>query len=106
MQLPLQVRKFQRNQLEKLQIQQFLDLYFPLYFRRNVYNTGKFCAGYGVDACQEDSGGPLVCQLEDEKYHLVGIVSSGKGCGIYPGLYTDVSRYMDWLAYWVEKESV
>merc|ERR1712079_531597 len=32
--------------------------------------------------------------------------NSGKGCGIYPGLYTDVSRYMDWLAYWVEKESV
>jgi len=75
-------------------------------YKRNVYNTGKFCAGQGVDACQEDSGGPLVCQMENGKYHLVGIVSSGKGCGIYPGLYTDVSRYMDWLAYWVEKESV
>jgi len=75
-------------------------------YKRNVYNTGKFCAGNGVDACQEDSGGPLVCQMENGKYHLVGIVSSGKGCGIYPGLYTDVSRYMDWLAYWVEKESV
>ena len=71
-----------------------------------MYNTGKFCAGYGVDACQEDSGGPLVCQMDDQKYHLVGIVSSGKGCGIYPGLYTDVSRYIDWLAYWVEKETV
>ena len=78
-----------------------------LFFRRNVYRTGKFCAGSsGVDACQEDSGGPLVCRMENDKYHLVGIVSSGKGCGIYPGLYTDVSRYMDWLAYWVEKESV
>ena len=77
------------------------------FFRRNVYRTGKFCAGSsGVDACQEDSGGPLVCRMEDDRYHLVGIVSSGKGCGIYPGLYTDVSRYMDWLAYWVEKESV
>ena len=73
--------------------------------RRNVHKTGKFCAGYGVDACQEDSGGPLVCKMNG-KYNLVGIVSSGKGCGIYPGLYTDVSRYMDWLAYWVEKESV
>jgi len=82
------------------------DTFCNYLYKRNVYNTGKFCAGYGVDACQEDSGGPLVCQLEDEKYHLVGIVSSGKGCGIYPGLYTDVSRYMDWLAYWVEKESV
>ena len=79
---------------------------FTLYFRRNVYKTGKFCAGYGVDACQEDSGGPLVCRLKNGLYYLVGIVSSGKGCGIYPGLYTDVSRYIDWLAYWVQKESV
>jgi secreted trypsin-like serine protease len=27
----------------------------------------------------------------------VGIVSSGKGCGVYPGLYTEVSRYSDWI---------
>lgn len=83
------------------------DTFCNYLYKRNVYSTGKFCAGSsGVDACQEDSGGPLVCRMENDKYHLVGIVSSGKGCGIYPGLYTDVSRYMDWLAYWVEKESV
>ncbi len=39
-------------------------------FRRNVKNTGKFCAGIGVDACQEDSGGPLVRFLK-EKYNFV-----------------------------------
>ena len=44
--------------------------------------------------------------LEDGKYHFIGIVSSGKGCGVYPGLYTEVSRYIDWLAYWVSKESI
>lgn len=82
------------------------DSFCNYLYKRNVHKTGKFCAGYGVDACQEDSGGPLVCRLDSGKYHLVGIVSSGKGCGIYPGLYTDVSRYMDWLAYWVNKESV
>jgi len=81
------------------------DSFCNYLYKRNVHKTGKFCAGYGVDACQEDSGGPLVCKMNG-KYNLVGIVSSGKGCGIYPGLYTDVSRYMDWLAYWVEKESV
>jgi len=81
------------------------DSFCNYLYKRNVHKTGKFCAGYGVDACQEDSGGPLVCRMNG-KYNLVGIVSSGKGCGIYPGLYTDVSRYMDWLAYWVEKESV
>lgn len=81
------------------------DSFCNYLYKRNVHKTGKFCAGYGVDACQEDSGGPLVCRMNGN-YNLVGIVSSGKGCGIYPGLYTDVSRYMDWLAYWVEKESV
>lgn len=62
--------------------------------------------GGQVDACQEDSGGPLVCQFEDGRFYLVGIVSSGKGCGVYPGLYTDVSRYMDWLSFWVQRETV
>ena len=47
-------------------------------YGRNVARTGKFCAGGEVDACQEDSGGPLMC-LEGGRYHLVGIVSSGKG---------------------------
>ena len=79
--------------------------YCDYLYQRDVFNTGKFCAGGSVDACQEDSGGPLVCRLGDA-YHVVGIVSSGKGCGVYPGLYTEVSRYIDWLAYWVERESL
>ena len=79
--------------------------YCDYLYKRNVANTGKFCAGGKVDACQEDSGGPLVCKLDDNRYHLIGIVSSGKGCGVYPGLYTDVSRYLDWIAFWIEQES-
>jgi len=65
-------------------------------YGRDVSKTGKFCAGGKVDACQEDSGGPLMC-LDGGRYILVGIVSSGKGCGIYPGLYTEVSKYRDWI---------
>ncbi len=80
--------------------------YCDYLYQRDVKATGKFCAGGSVDACQEDSGGPLVCRFDNGQYHVVGIVSSGKGCGVYPGLYTEVSRYVDWLAYWVEKESV
>lgn len=69
--------------------------------------TGKFCAGGTVDACQEDSGGPLMCRdRQTGAYSVVGIVSSGKGCGVYPGLYTEVSRYVDWISFWVRKESV
>jgi len=65
-------------------------------YGRDVKATGKFCAGGVVDACQEDSGGPLMCHNKG-RYELVGIVSSGKGCGVYPGLYTEVSRYSDWI---------
>jgi len=60
------------------------------------------CAGWkegGVDACSGDTGGPLVC-VEDGKPVVTGIVSWGFKCGIpnFPSLYTDVSRYTDWIA--------
>jgi len=70
-------------------------------YGRDVDRTGKFCAGGSVDACQEDSGGPLMCSHKN-KYTIVGIISSGKGCGSYPGLYTDVSRYVDWIVNMVD----
>lgn len=59
--------------------------------------AGQICAGYdkgGKDACQGDSGGPLVVGGR-----LAGIVSWGKGCGTpkYPGVYTDVAYYRQWI---------
>ena len=60
------------------------------------------CAGYwtGVtDTCVGDSGGPLVCIDEKLQPHVAGIISWGKGCGRahYPGVYTRVSYYLDWI---------
>ena len=57
------------------------------------------CAGYhqgGRDSCEGDSGGPLV---DERTSKLIGIVSFGLGCArpLYPGIYTQVSYYIDWI---------
>ena len=63
----------------------------------------KVCAasrdGQPRDACEGDSGGPLTA-LTDGSYQLVGVVSGGLGCGSpeFPGVYTRVSAYIDWIA--------
>ncbi|XP_059575862.1 transmembrane protease serine 4 isoform X3 [Alligator mississippiensis] len=46
---------------------------------------------------QGDSGGPLL--YEQQRWHVVGIVSWGQGCGeaSTPGVYTKVKAYLDWI---------
>ena len=60
------------------------------------------CAGTDgvVDSCQGDSGGPLVVRSKDRaNWVQAGIVSFGIGCGRpgFYGIYTRVSKYLDWI---------
>ncbi|KAL0132021.1 hypothetical protein PUN28_000055 [Cardiocondyla obscurior] len=70
-------------------------------FTQLIPNT-TLCAGAyegGRDACQGDSGGPLLHQLANGRWVNIGIVSWGIRCGEpgYPGIYTRVSSYLDWI---------
>ncbi|MES9867981.1 MAG: trypsin-like serine protease [Candidatus Thiodiazotropha sp. LLP2] len=62
------------------------------------------CAGSTdgtTDSCNGDSGGPLMALGSDKKLSLLGIVSFGseQGCATasLPGVYTRVSRYLEWI---------
>ncbi|XP_046651387.1 trypsin-1-like [Daphnia pulicaria] len=61
------------------------------------------CAGDtsngGIDACQGDSGGPLFTGTGASAVQH-GIVSFGQGCALaaYPGVYAQVSFFLDWIA--------
>ena len=57
------------------------------------------CAGQaGVDACRGDSGSPLLLELANGSLDVqVGLVSWGRGCGKYPGVYTRLSVVFPWI---------
>jgi len=72
----------------------------PYGFQRIKRNMMCAHSSRGRDACQSDSGGPLIMQHADgpEQDTLVGIVSWGKSCGSqYPGVYGRVSSAYSWI---------
>lgn len=50
---------------------------------------------------QGDSGGPLQIYHSNDDiecmYDIVGITSFGKACSGSPGVYTRVSKYIEWI---------
>lgn len=75
---------------------------FQKYKKLGAALTDKqLCAGgvFAQDACRGDSGGPLMKRRPDGVWEAVGVVSFGNGCGNdgWPGVYTNVASYKDWI---------
>nr|XP_027214822.1 venom protease-like [Penaeus vannamei] len=65
-----------------------------------VVDQRHLCAGKGTtDSCGGDSGGPLNYLGRDGRYYVVGVVSFAVDCARpeFPGVYTRVTSYLDWL---------
>ncbi|CAG0893367.1 unnamed protein product [Darwinula stevensoni] len=76
-----------------------------IFVKKNYPNGMKgqvLCAGIeGKDSCQGDSGGPLMLPRNENScvHYVLGTVSTGAGCGAagFPGFYTNVPFYLDWI---------
>lgn len=76
------------------------------FYPGRYYEKEMQCAGTSdgsIDACKGDSGGPLVCKDVNNVTYVWGIVSWGENCGKpeFPGVYTRVASYFDWISYYV-----
>ncbi|XP_004428145.1 PREDICTED: hyaluronan-binding protein 2 [Ceratotherium simum simum] len=79
---------------------------------RQLYNhmidDTMICAGNlhkpGQDSCQGDSGGPLTCE-KNGTYYVYGIVSWGLECGKKPGVYTQVTKFLNWIKATIQREA-
>ena len=66
----------------------------------NPVLPSQFCSGYweGKDACEGDSGGPAVVQVDGQWVHA-GIVSAGVSCQEYFGWYGKYTRTSAYLSF-------
>ncbi|XP_064472217.1 trypsin alpha-3-like isoform X2 [Ornithodoros turicata] len=64
------------------------------------YNVSTMLCAYKAtyDACQGDSGGGILVPFTN-RFYIVGIISFGVGCGDvrYPGAYSNVQAFRNWL---------
>lgn len=80
-------------------------------YKQFLLTANMFCAGWpsgSADTCAGDSGGGLMCRINEKKrsspYTVQGITSFGDGCGRKNkyGIYTMVYNYRTWIKYVME----
>ena len=67
---------------------------------RVTIGQDKVCAGDGTrDTCNGDSGGALLSSALGNTWSVIGVTSFGVDCARpdFPGVYTRVDRYLDWI---------
>lgn len=82
------------------------DLCQKAFANKSIIDDRIICAGWPSgtkDACQGDSGGPLMygkIEGTNLRYFQIGVVSYGFRCAEagYPGVYTRVTNFLDWIA--------
>ncbi|XP_062993326.1 serine protease 27-like [Elgaria multicarinata webbii] len=97
-------KKLQKLQVPIIDIQTCRRLYsidMGQSLPRKQIQDDMMCAGYAEgmkDTCKGDSGGPLMCKMNQE-WLLAGIVSWGEGCAEKnrPGVYIRLTSYQDWI---------
>ncbi|CRK90450.1 CLUMA_CG004144, isoform A [Clunio marinus] len=83
---------------------EFYSNYTSGYRLRIMISNSQLCyqGRENGDACAGDSGGPLMneAELNNDKFVILGLVSFGpRLCGLsnFPGVYTRVSSYVEWI---------
>ena len=96
-------RKLHEVDIEVIDPQECKAVYDSLHVPAFTIGDTEICAtgpSGGKDSCFGDSGGPLVAPASNDRgFVQVGIVSWGPQCGnpLYPGVYTRVSSFNDWI---------
>ena len=76
-----------------------------IYYGKVITDQMICCTSYPSDACQRDSGGPLIYYHKDKaRWELYGVVSWGIGCAdpSKAGVYVRVTEMLHWIAQTIE----